>query len=81
MKLNFGKRSVKDVFIGDYDYRFLCMVRTAIHLLSQREVQRHCTLGPGRSIYCLKAKVQHRYTACPLATAEFGKELLYMHAC
>lgn len=57
MKMNFGKRSVKDVFIGDYDYRFLCMVRTAIHLLSQSKVQRHCTLGPGRSFYRCAAGV------------------------
>ena len=32
MKLNLGKRSFKDVVVGDYDYKFLCMVRVAVDL-------------------------------------------------
>ena len=29
MKLKMGKRSLKDILIGDYDYKFLCLVRTS----------------------------------------------------
>ena len=32
MKLHTGKRSFKDVVVGDYDYKFLCMVRAAFYL-------------------------------------------------
>ena len=41
MKLSLGKRSFKDVVIGDYDYKFLCMVRAAVDLLNLNFMQQH----------------------------------------
>ena len=41
MKLNLGKRSFKDIVVGDYDYKFLCMVRAAIDLPKLNVVQHH----------------------------------------